>query len=135
MKNVRFAVFVLAVTMTACSTIPKATPLLMTAEPVAIVMATAIIAPEALIAVVSDAVKAAPKSAVAIASAATAAAPDQALAIRAAAVAMAPLDAAEIVRVTAVKRRGPTVARLHVQDPDRMLALLERVKSEREAPQ
>lgn len=134
--SIRFvlAAFALAVTTTACATLPAATPLLMTAEPVAIVMATAIISPEALIAVVSDAVKAAPESAVLIASAAAAAAPDQALAIRAVAVQAAPLLAEGIVRVTSVKRRH-VAARVKIPDAADMLALLERAAPVRAAPQ
>lgn len=109
-----------------CANAPKFTPMLLTAEPTAIVLATAIIAPEALVAVVTEAVKAAPESAVVLAAAATAGAPDQALAIRAAVVSLAPLDAAAIVAVTTVKRRGPVVARLAIPNPDNLLSLLER---------
>lgn len=128
MKTVRFALAVLAlvVTTTACATAPKATPLMLSAEPVAIVMATAIIAPEALVTVVTDAVKASPTSAIAIASAAALAAPDQALAIRSIVVQAAPLNAAEIVRVTAVKRRQ-VVAQIRVPKADEMLAILKQV--------
>lgn len=126
--NTRFflAVLALAVATTACAKPPKATPLMITAEPVAIVLATAIIAPESLVAVVTDAVKASPMSAIPIVAAAVAGAPDQALAIRAAAVAIAPLDVAEIVRVTMVKRRTPVVTHVRIQKPEEMLALLER---------
>ncbi|MBI2204174.1 MAG: hypothetical protein HYU41_10030 [Candidatus Rokubacteria bacterium] len=119
-------VLLTAAVFAGCASVPKSTPLLLSAEPTAIVLATAIIAPEALVTVVSEAVKAAPESAVVLAAAATAGAPDQALAIRAAVVRLAPLDAAAIVAVTTVKRRGPVIARLSIPNPDSMLSLLER---------
>lgn len=115
-----------AAAMAGCARPPKSTPLLLSAEPIAIVLATAIIAPEALVSVVTDAVKAAPDSAVTIAAAAMAGAPDQAAAIRAAVVHLAPLDSAAIVAVTTVKRRAPVVARISIPKPDNMLSLLER---------
>ena len=109
-----------------CATLPAATPLLTTAQPTAIILATALIAPDALLSVVTDAVQRAPESAVAIAAAAAAAAPTQASAIRTAVVRLVPADADAIVAVTKVKRRGPVVARVDIPDPDRLAALVER---------
>jgi hypothetical protein len=109
-----------------CAKVPKSTPILLSAEPTMIVLATAIIAPDALVAVVSDAVMAAPDSAVAIAAAAVAGAPDQALAVRAAVVRLAPLDAAAVVAVTTVRRRGPVFARVEIPNADRLASLVER---------
>jgi len=120
------AAVLIAAALAGCAKAPKSTPMLLSAEPIAIVLATAIIAPEALVSVVTEAVKAAPSSAVALAAAATAGAPDQAAAIRAAVVHLAPLDAAAIVAVTTVKRRAPVVARVSVPNPDNILSLLER---------
>ncbi|MBI1734915.1 MAG: hypothetical protein HYR51_07055 [Candidatus Rokubacteria bacterium] len=109
-----------------CAKLPVTTPLLMSAQPTTIVLATALIAPESLVAVVTEAVQRAPELAVAIAAAAAAAAPGQASAIRTAVVRLAPADADAIVAVTKVKRRGPVVARVDIPDPDRLAALVER---------
>ena len=109
-----------------CAALPKATPIFTSAQPTSIVLATAIIAPEALLAVVTEAVSAAPESAVVIAAAATAVAPEQAPAIRAAVLRFAPTEAAAIVEATRVRRRGPVVARISIPNHDNLTALVER---------
>lgn len=108
-----------------CAKAPKMTPIFMSAQPTTVVLATAIIAPEALLAVVEDAVKANPESAVAIAAAAAAAAPSQAVAIRTAVVRLAPMEADAIVAVTRVTRR-PVVARMDIPSFDSIANLVER---------
>lgn len=109
-----------------CAKLPKATPIFLSAQPTTVVLATAIIAPEALLAVVEDAVKAAPESAVVIAAAAAAAAPRQALAIRATVVRLVPMEADAIVAVTRVTRRAPVVARIDIPNHDSLATLVER---------
>lgn len=111
---------------TGCAKMPSSTPLLLSAQPATIVLATAIIAPEVLVPVVIEAVQAAPDSAVVIAAAATAGAPDQAGAIRAAVVRLVPTQAEAIVAVTRVTRGGPVVTRVEIPSPDRIAALVER---------
>jgi hypothetical protein len=108
-----------------CAKSPKMTPIFMSAQPTTVVLATAIIAPEALLAVVEDAVKANPESAVAIAAAAAAAAPSQAVAIRTAVVRLAPMEADAIVAATRVTRR-PVVARMDIPSYDSIANLVER---------
>lgn len=109
-----------------CARVPSSTPLLLSAQPATMVLATAIIAPEMLVSVVSDAVRVAPEFAVAIAAAATAGAPDQASAIRAVVIRLAPTEAEAIVAVTRVKRRTPAVTTVTIPDHDKILALVER---------
>ena len=109
-----------------CAKLPKSIPFFTSAQPTTIVLATAIIAPEALLMVVTDAVSVAPESAVAIAAAAAAAAPGQAQAIRAAVLRLVPGEADAIVAVTKVKRRGPVVARIEIPNHDSLAALVER---------
>jgi hypothetical protein len=117
---------VVAAALVGCARVPSSTPLLMSAQPVTVVLATAIIAPEMLVSVAIDAVTAAPESAVVIAAAATVGAPEQASAIRAALVRLAPADAEAIVAVTKVKRRTPAFTRVTIPDHDNILALVER---------
>jgi len=109
-----------------CASVPSSTPLMLSAQPTTVVLATAIIAPEHLIQVVSDAVKASPDSAVVIAAAAMAGAPDQASAIRNAVIQLAPTDAEAVIAVTKVKRRTPVVASIRIPDHDNITRLVER---------
>lgn len=111
--------------LSGCAKVPKMTPIFMSAQPTTVVLATAIIAPEALLAVVQDAVKAAPESAVVIAAAAATAAPTQALAIRAAVVRLVPMEADAIVAATRVTRRA-LVARIEIPSYDTLANLVER---------
>ena len=114
-----------AAATTGCAIPPKATPIFTSSQPTTIVLATAIIAPEALVNVVTDAVSVAPESAVVIAAAAAAAAPNQAATIRATVVKLAPADADTIAAVTKVKR-GQAVTRIEIPNHDRLAALVER---------
>ena len=108
-----------------CARPPKSTPIFLSAQPSAIVLAAAIIAPETLLNVVVEAVKAAPDSAVAIAAAATAGAPDQAAAIRANVTRLSPMDAEAITAATKPAPRS-SVTRIDIPNHDRLMAIVER---------
>ena len=127
MRVLRAGAFVVvASVLAACASVPSSTPLMLSAHPVTVVLATAIIAPELLIQVVSDAVKASPDSAVIVAAAAMAGAPDQASAIRNAVIQLAPTDAEAVIAITKTKRRTPVVASIRIPEYENIARLVER---------
>lgn len=115
----------MVVAATACARPTMSTPLLLSAQPIAIVLATAIIAPDALVGLVRESVEASPQSAVPVAAAASAAAPDQALTIRATVIRLVPAAAEAVVAVTKVPRRA-VAARVDIPTHETVAALVER---------
>jgi hypothetical protein len=110
--------------LAACATTVSPTPPFMSAPKAPIVLATAIVAPDAVVPLVTDEVKADPQSAVVIAAAATAGVPERASEIRTAVIRVAPSSAEAVVAVTDVSAPRPAASR-DIPDPRHVAMLVE----------